>query len=467
MNIFDISHHPFNAEIYNLSDIDTLPQSIKRVGLLEPLVLNTNHQVISGNRRLKALLTLGIKDVPVVIRDIPDTDVHLYIISHNSQRVKTSRELLNEIKYLSQHISKGQGFRSDLTSGNIDGSCDTRKVISSKLGISQGNISKLKFIDSHNPEMVNLIDEGHLTINQAFKETKRQVSIIKIKDESVDSIPETISGKYTIYNKSSVDMSELSDGSVDMIMTSPPYWSQRNYGNPEQLGLEESINQYISNLMDVFNESRRVLNDSGSLYVVIGDKYVNACLSSIPHIFALEMMNQGWVQRNCIIWRKTNPKPESVKNRLQSSYEFIFFFTKSDKYYFDDDSIRQPYKYSQFQDIRTPHHHSLKGDVQSHSPVFQNPIGKIPSDVVETSKHSYGVGKKLGLDIEHGAVYPPEICINPIKSSSPLGGVVLDPFSGSGTTGEVAISLGRKYIGYEINSKFVDLSHIRLSNIIL
>ena len=260
-------------------------------------------------------------------------------------------------------------------------------------------------------------------------------------------------------------MSELSDGSVDMIMTSPPYWSQRNYGNPEQLGLEESINQYISNLMDVFNESRRVLNDSGSLYVVIGDKYVNACLSSIPHIFALEMMNQGWIQRNCIIWRKTNPKPESVKNRLQSSYEFIFFFTKSCKYYFNDDSIRQPYKYSQFQDIRTPHHHSLKGDVQSHSPVFQNPIGKIPSDVVETSKHSYGVGKKLGLDIEHGAVYPPEICINPIKSSSPLGGVVLDPFSGSGTTGEVAISLGRKYIGYEINSKFVELSHMRLSNI--
>ena len=166
-----------------------------------------------------------------------------------------------------------------------------------------------------------------------------------------------------------------------------------------------------------------------------------------------------------LIWRKTNPKPESVKNRLQTSYEFIFFFTKTTKYYFDDDSIRQPYKYRQ--DIRTPHHHSLEGDVQSHSPVFQNPIGKIPTDVVDTSKHSYGLGKKLGLDIEHGAVYPPEICIDPIKSSSPLGGVVLDPFSGSGTTGEVAISLGRKYIGYEINSKFVDLSHIRLSNIIL
>ncbi len=465
MNISDISHHPFNEEVYKLSDIDTLSESIKRVGLLEPLVLNTNHQVISGNRRLKALLTLGIKDVPVVIKDIPESDVHLYIISHNSQRVKTSRELLNEIKYLSQSISKGQGFRSDLTSDNIDGSGDTRKVISSKLGISEGNISKLKFIDSHNPEMVDLIDEGHLTINQAFKECKRQLSFVKIKDEVVDVIPETISDKYTIYNKSSVDMSELADGCVDMVMTSPPYWNQHNYGNPEQLGLEKSINQYISNLMDVFNESKRVLKDSGSLYVVIGDKYINGCLSSIPHIFALEMMNQGWIQRNCIIWRKTNPKPESVKNRLQSSYEFIFFFTKTNKYYFDDDAIRQPYKYNQFQDIRTPHHHSLTGDPQSQEPQFQNPIGKIPSDVIDTSKQTYGVGKKLGLDIEHGALYPTEICINPIKSSSPKGGVVMDPFSGSGTTGEVSISLGRKYIGYEINSKFVDLSNIRLSNI--
>ena len=94
MNISEISHHPFNAEVYNLSDIDTLSESIRLVGLLEPLVLNTYHQVISGNRRLEALLILGIKDVPVIIKDIPESDEHLYIISHNSQRVKTSRELL-------------------------------------------------------------------------------------------------------------------------------------------------------------------------------------------------------------------------------------------------------------------------------------------------------------------------------------------------------------------------------------
>ena len=173
MNIFDISHHPFNAEIYNLSDIATLSQSIKLVGLLEPLILNTKNQVISGNRRLEAIRNLGIENVEVVITDIPEDTEPLHIISHNSQRIKTSRELLNEIKYLYQHISKGQGFRSDLTSGNVAGSDDTRRVISSKLGISEGNISKLKFIDSHNPDMVGLIDEGHLTINQAFKECKR------------------------------------------------------------------------------------------------------------------------------------------------------------------------------------------------------------------------------------------------------------------------------------------------------
>jgi site-specific DNA-methyltransferase (adenine-specific) len=252
-----------------------------------------------------------------------------------------------------------------------------------------------------------------------------------------------------------------------MVMTSPPYWSQRNYGNPEQLGLEGSIDDYLSNLMDIFDETYRVLKDDGAVWVVIGDKFVDGCLASIPHRFAIEMMNHGWIQRNCVIWHKSNPKPESVKTRLQTSYEFIFFFTKSDSdYYFDEDSIRQPYKYDRYDDIRSPRHHSVKGDFQIHTPIFQNPKGRIPSDWIESSKQSTGVGKGLGSDIEHGAVYPKDLCVLPIKFTSRIGGLVLDPFSGSGTTGEVAIGLGRNYVGYEINSKFVDLSRLRLSKVV-
>jgi site-specific DNA-methyltransferase (adenine-specific) len=231
-----------------------------------------------------------------------------------------------------------------------------------------------------------------------------------------------------------------------------------------QIGLEQSVDTYLDNLMKVFDESKRVLRDDGSLWVVIGDTYINGCLGSVPHRFTIRMMEHGWIQRNCVVWHKTNPKPESVKTRLSTSHEFIFFFTKTMDYYFDIDSIRQPYKDKGLDDIRSPRHHSLNGDIQIHTPVIQNPLGKTPQDFIEESKHSFGIGKKLGIDdIEHGAVYPPSLCYQPIKSCTKKGDLVLDCFSGSGTTGEVSLELGREYVGYEINSKFVQLSEMRLN----
>ena len=460
-----LHHHPLNEQHYNLSDIDTLTNSIKEVGLLEPLVVNKKNEVISGNRRLEALRKLRYKEVDVVLRDIKEKDEPLIIISHNSQRIKTARELLNEIKVLYKHYSVGQGNRSG-TSVNTNRST-TRSIVSDELGISTMKIQRLLFIDNVFPELIELIDEGKLTINQGYIEAKRRKVYTTIKDNNEQpGIPtKVVSDRFTIYNKSSEQMEELSDSSVNMIMTSPPYYSQRNYGNDLQIGLEQSIDTYLDNLMKVFDESKRVLRDDGSLWVVIGDTYINGCLGSVPHRFAIRMMEHGWIQRNCVVWHKTNPKPESVKTRLSTSHEFIFFFTTTMDYYFDIDSIRQPYKDKGLGDIRSPHHHSLNGDIQIHTPVIQNPLGKTPQDFIEESKHSFGIGKKLGIDdIEHGAVYPPSLCYQPIKSCTKKGDLVLDCFSGSGTTGEVSLELGREYVGYEINSKFVQLSEMRLDS---
>ena len=120
-------------------------------------------------------------------------------------------------------------------------------------------------------------------------------------------------------------------------------------------------------------------------------------------------------------------------------------------------------------DVRAPRHHSTKGDFSVNSPVFQNPKGKLPQDyidIVETAKCSYGVGKELGIEnLEHAAVYPNEICINPILSTSRECDLVLDPFMGSGTTGEVSLRLKRKFVGYELNPQFCKLSNIRLQTI--
>ena len=467
VSVSSLHHHPLNEQIYSLTDIDTLTNSIKQVGLLEPLVINKKNEVISGNRRLEALRKLKEDKAEVVVRDISKEDEPLVIVSHNSQRIKTAREFLNEIKILYKHYSVGQGRRTD-TIVNTNKS-SARKDVSEELGISEMRIQRLLFIDKVFSELIDMIDDGKLTIHQAYIEAKRRKVFMSIKDNKEQpGIPSKVeSDRFTIYNKSSEHMTELKNSSVNMIMTSPPYFSQRNYGNDLQIGLEQTVDGFLDNLMKVFDECKRVLKDDGSLYVVIGDTYINGCLGSVPHRFAIRMMDSGWIQRNCIVWHKTNPKPESVKTRLSTSHEFIFFFTKTKDYYFDIDSIRQPYKEQSVEDIRSPRHHSLTGDVQVHTPVIQNPLGKTPQDFIEVSKHSFGIGKKLGVsDIEHGAVYPPSLCYNPIKSSTKEGDLVLDCFSGSGTTGEVSLELGRQYVGYEINSKFVQLSELRLSSMI-
>ena len=479
IDISKLSHHPLNSLIYTSSSIDQLIVSIKSVGMLEPLVINQNNQIISGNRRFQALKSLGLDKVEVIKKDIKKEEEPLYLIHYNKQRVKKASEILNEIKTLREYYGNNQGQRTDLdeTYSTNGKSLNTSELISEEVGMKKSNLYKLIYIDKEWPETIKLIDDGKITISQAYVEAKRRVvfkNISKKKPQSRNGIPH-YSDLFTIYNKSSTSMDELDDQSVDMIMTSPPYFRQRNYGVDNQIGLETDLDDYLDNLMEVFDECYRVLSDTGSLFLVIGDKYIDGHLQSVPHKVAIRMMENHWIQRNCIVWRKTNNKPEAVKNRFTTSTEFIFFFTKvKSGYYFDMDSIRVPYKVSGnkiLSDVRAPRHHSIKGDFKVNTPVFQNPNGKVPkdffdTDIIETSKVSTGIGKDIGLDdIEHGAVYPTELCEKPILSTTKEGDLVLDPFCGSGSTGEVSLKYGRRFVGYEINPNYVELSEMRLNQL--
>ena len=466
INIRKLKHHPFNSEVYKLSDIDSLQESINNIGLLEPLIINKKNEVLSGNRRLEALKNLKHQKVKVIVKELKDKDEPLHIISHNSQRIKTSREILNEISVLSKYYKNNQGFRSDLTSVDINRG-GSRKKISEKLGISGDKVYKLIYINSVSPKLIDLIDNGNLSINQSYLEAKKKENYNQIhKNFELNNKLQTVKkSSFILYNKSSEDMLELKDNSINMILTSPPYFSQRDYGSKGQIGLESTIDNYIKNMMRVFDECYRVLSNQGSCWVVIGDSYIDGSLGNIPHRFAIEMVKKKWIQRNTIIWNKTNPKPESVKTRLGTSNEFIFFFTKKRQdYYFDVDSIRIPYKESENIDPKTPRHHSISGDFQRHSPIFQNNLGKVPLDFFQGSKYSGNRSKKIGLKgVEHISVYPEYICYLPIKSGSKINDTILDPFCGSGTTGSVALELKRKFIGYEINPNFLELSKIRLN----
>lgn len=460
-----LKHHPFNSKVYILSDIETLKKSIKDIGLLEPLVINKKNEVISGNRRLEALRSLNVLEVEVIIKDLKIDKEPLHIISYNSQRIKTSREILNEIKTLSRYHKKKQGFRTDLTSVDVNRSWN-REKLSRELGISSDKVYKLMYIDDVSPKLIDLIDNGSLTVNQSYIEAKRRKIQDSINNEDQTNKLIRIKRKnYKIFNKSSKDMSELENESIDMILTSPPYYSKRNYGNKDQIGLENTVDNYLESLMKVFDECYRVLSNKGSCWVVIGDSYIDGCLNSIPHRFAIKMMKSRWIQRNCIVWHKTNPKPESIKTRLGTSNEFMFFFTKKkNNYFFDVDSIRIPYKQKDPNEVKSPRHHNIEGKFQRHTSILQNTKGKIPLDFIEHSKHSKPIGKRLGInDIEHIAVYPKELCYLPIRCGSKKYDTVLDPFSGSGTTGIVSIELERNFIGYELNKSFVELSHRRIN----
>lgn len=244
-----------------------------------------------------------------------------------------------------------------------------------------------------------------------------------------------------------------------MCMTSPPYWNLRDYGEPDQLGLEDTSEEFVENLANVFDEVKRVLRDDGSLWLNLGDTYDNKDLQQIPARVALELQDRGWILRNRVTWTKPNPMPQSVKDRLNDTTEAIFHFVKNKDYWYDLDAIRQPHE-------TEPTNRQVGGEgAQDGAASAQvredrdystacHPAGKNPGDVFEVTTKPFPDA--------HFAVYPPELCEKPIKATCPKGGVVMDPFAGAGTTLLKAKELGRDYIGIELNPEYADMARARI-----
>ena len=250
--------------------------------------------------------------------------------------------------------------------------------------------------------------------------------------------------------------------SVQTCVTSPPYWSQRNYGHVGQLGAESSPGTYVETMVDVFREVRRTLKDDGTLWLNIGDTYVNKVLAGIPWMVAFALRADGWHLRSDIIWAKTYSMPESVTQRPTKSHEYLFLLSKSARYYYDADAIREPPTASTLERNKYGRTRATnkwfkggaqtggqKGDMTGH------PKGCNKRTVWTVSPQSY-----------HGAHFAtfPEKLIEPcILAGSAPGDTVLDPFMGSGTTGVVALQHGRKFAGIELNPKYVAMARARIA----
>ena len=261
----------------------------------------------------------------------------------------------------------------------------------------------------------------------------------------------------------------LPDEFADSIVTSPPYFRQRNYEDQQQLGLESSPQGYVDRLVNIFHDAQRVLKDSGTIWLVIGDKYEKGRLLGMPWRVALAMQDDGWILRSDIIWHKPNAMPSSVKNRPTTDHEYIFFFSKSKDYFYDADAIREPHvTFSEKSRMKGGRNHFFKrgstpeqgkngGDSNLHDARWDqafHPKGRNKRTVWSISLSKFREA--------HFAVFPESLVETCIRAGSPAGGLILDPFLGSGTTAVVAQRSGRNYLGIDCNGEYCKMARKRI-----
>ena len=300
----------------------------------------------------------------------------------------------------------------------------------------------------------------------------------------------------------------LPDDSIDMCLTSPPYFSLRNYDVAGQIGQEETPDEYIDRLLSVFAEVHRVLKPEGTLWLNIGDAYagsgqgagtknpsakqksnrgmshmqvegfksklltVQDCkrkdMIGIPWKLAFALRDAGWILRQDIIWYKPNVMPEPVKDRCTKSYEHVFLLAKSAKYYFDSSAIREPCSEASLADFKRRKTLTNKGG-------GQDSYEGVRPDLCRSRADYYAKdGKRNARDVwqintkpykgAHFATFPEELARRCVAAGCPEDGIVLDPFMGAGTTAVAAKGQGKHYVGIDLNPNYVALAEERIQN---
>ena len=298
-----------------------------------------------------------------------------------------------------------------------------------------------------------------------------------------------------IYQGNVLDIiKNIDNESIDSVITSPPYWQLRDYGYPEQWGLESTYEEYLEHLWSLIDEVFRILKQKGTVWVNLGDTYggnnsrasnngraefgnpreaivnrgVSKCLTLIPHRFAIGCIERGWILRNDIIWAKRNGMPESIKDRFSKKHEYFFFMVKNEKYYFDMDNIKDKKyqtsilreqrgsscnnKYAKANSEIVGGAHSLSKS-KSNDPGRIVNVGKNPGDVSDFWDIPTNPSSK-----KHYASYNFKLIDKPIVSGCPENGIILDPFCGTGTTLKRALQLNRKIIGIDGSLEYCEMA---------
>lgn len=443
---------------------DEIRNNIQEFGLLTPLLVNFDYEIISGNLRHQIALDIGLKEVHVVFIDANDKMKEVLSVSSNKFRIKSIAEIASEVRFYEQYYSIGRGIRTDL---NPQMKLVKEEKDNAFKTIGQYKVNKIKSIEKkaiqlHGNDVKKInkeflkVDKNEITLNELDRRLDREI----LKNNNKVVVPKEynfIKDNVKIFNSSCEDLYHLEDKSIQLIVSSPPYFQARDYKNGEnELGKEKTPELFINNLVKLFEDAKRVLKDDGSMYVNINDTCRDGAYQAVPQRFVVEMIKRGWILNDEILWTKTNPK-YSHGNRSVRSHEYLFHFVKSKNFYYDDTWLD-----------------GIKDETNSFSYGTNNLFPKLISGmdfrdgVVKTggatTKDLREKCKEIGMFyLNHTAVFPEIIAMIPILTSTKTGDVVLDLFNGTGTTGEVCVKLGRKYVGYEYNPEYVMASEIRLS----
>jgi len=458
--IVDIYSTPKNFE-----DIKT---NILEFGIIQPILVNeTTKEVVSGNLRLKIARELGLTKVPVIFCELSDEELNVIALSTNKQREKSFMDMKRELEFIQKFFNVGQGTRTDLNP-QLKEEADRKKNALST--IPKYSVDSIRKADKLTKQLygekanevleseLQKVDKGQSSMNSLVKRLEKVANDLTNNTVVPDSY-ELDLGDVKVFNHTCEDMFELADKTVASIVTSPPYFSMRDYGNGEsELGLESDRNEYLNNLIKIFNECKRVLKDDGSLMVNINEKVEGGSYRGVVHQFVGAMINNGWDLNDEIIWLKNNPV-YTGGNRTVRSHEYIFHFVKKGctTFYYDTELAKK---------VSDPNGFCVYGT--DNKPKFFSGMdfrgNALRTNVANTGELRKQC-KEQGFHLTHSATFPLEVPTLLVLLTSKPGDLVGDPFNGTGSVGEICRNSGRNYVGYELNPQFVMATEVRMNNI--
>ncbi len=417
---------------------------------------------MSGNLRHKIARELNFDVVPVIFRNVEEEEMDFQsLVPDIAVRKKSSVEILKEIQYYDEHFKIGQGKRTDLRPELMEMKEKREKLNSEVKQDTRRKLKKIHDLASElygkdTPEYYGVfksIDNGRTTINGQYQNLLDK----KQRKENETVIPNSYSiirENTQIYNKSSALMSEVEDNSIQSIITSPPYFQMRDYGNDDELGQEDDVDKYLRKLILIFKECQRVLKMDGSLFVNINDCVKNGQYQAVPQRFLIQMMRSGWIFNDEMIWIKYNPQYTRGRRAVRS-HEYIYHFVKSPDFYYNDSWLRT------LKDIDK----KIAYGVDKNNPKIISGLD-FRDNVLKTKASSTAELRKKcaekGFHLTHSATYPIDVPTLCGLLTTKKGDTILDCFAGTSVTGEFARKNDRKYIGYELNPQFIMASEVRL-----